>query len=367
MNRRTRIIVWGAAAALVVAGGAVTIARTSDADEPGPIVAATEFTGPPPAPPRTCGMSLLPVPDRLGGTVTAADPTGRIIVGQSYLDGGHKQILMWRDGKVRKLPIVGSLTVLTDVNSRATAVGMQDSPVGPAPMAYHGGAATMMATGGADGGEAAGVNEAGTIAGTLGQHPHSGVPARWAAPGSEPERLPLPDGYRTGHATDIDEDGTIVGDLGDRDEPYVWFPNGEHRPLPLPDVDGEAATSGSVRAVRNGWAIGEGDYSAEGGYPSYRSVRWNLRTGEVMVFDRLTRLVAVNAYGWWVGAAEGAILRTATTVTPIVGQKGKTIIIENPPPATHAATISDNGRTIAGQTPDDERAGTAVPAVWRCT
>lgn len=309
-------------------------------------------------------MSLLPVPDQRSATVTAADPTGRIIVGRSYVDGA-KQILMWRDGTVRKLPIVGGLTVLADVNSRATAVGMQDSPVGPAPMAYHGGAATMMSTGGADGGDAAGVNEAGTIAGTLGHHPHSGVPARWTAPDSEPEPLPLPDGYRTGHGTDIDEDGTIVGDLGDRDEPYVWFPNGEHRPLPLPTVDGKAATGGSAVAIRNGWAIGEADYSSDR-YPSYRAVRWNVRTGEVTVFEQLTRLVAVNAYGWWVGSVTGAVLHTGTNDVPIVGQQGPAVAFEAPSPTTHAVTVSDDGRTVSGRTPDERTVNMGRPAVWRC-
>ena len=303
----TRSVAVIAATGLVIAGGAaaMTTLRGTASPEPdasqnaaGPTASASRparrppITAAPPAPPTRCELSLLPMPAGTGmAIVTGADPTGRIIVGRAYLGDGDKQALMWRDGKVQKLPLVGGDPSLNDVTTGGTAVGFEFGPgeEGQFPVVYRDGTVKRL-TGGK--GEANGINEAGAIAGVLGESVRDVVPARWAGPDRQPERLPLPAYDSFGRATDIDEDGTVVGYLGDQETPYVWFPDGEHRPLPLPTVDGKTPIGGDVSAIRNGWATG----MVRVALGNSRAVRWNVYTGEATVFPELNiRPSAVNA------------------------------------------------------------------------
>ncbi|GAA0912726.1 hypothetical protein GCM10009558_100400 [Virgisporangium aurantiacum] len=361
---------------LVIAGGATAVTTLRGTGSPTPD-ASQDVAGPtasastppvrrppiataPAAPPARCELSKLPMPAGTGkAIVTGADPTGRIIVGRSYLGDGDKQALMWRDGKVQKLPLIGSEPSLNDVTTAGTAVGFEYGPgeEGQFPVVYRDGTVKRLAGGK---GEARGINEAGAIAGVLGDDRSSALPARWAGPDSQPERLPLPERYSTGRAQDIDEDGTIVGYLGDQQAPYVWFPDGEHRPLPLPTVDGKTADGGDVTAVRNGWAIG----MVHVGFDT-RAVRWNVYTGAATVFPEFNiRASAVNARGWVTGPAHDAsgLLRTETGTVALAGlpqKNGGNVlgVIPN--------TLSDDGRTIAGQSDDNTETLRAV--VWKCT
>jgi hypothetical protein len=372
----TRSVALVAATGLVIAGGAATVTTLRDTASPTPdpsqdVAGPTASASTPPvrrppiatapaAPPTRCDLARLPMPAGMGmAIVTGADPTGRIILGRAYLGDGDKQALMWRDGKVQKLPLVGSDPSLEDVNTAGTAVGFEFGPgeEGQFPVVYRDGTVKRLAGGK---GEAGGINEAGAIAGMLGADRPSGVPARWAGPDSQPERLPLPAGYRNGSAVDIDEDGTVVGYLGDQQTPYVWFPDGEHRPLPLPMVDGETPTGGDTSDIRNGWAIGMLHVGVK-----TRAVRWNVYTGEAVVIPEFTiRPDAVNARGWVVGAAHDprGLLRTETGTVTLPGLPQRTGtdtlgVIPN--------TLSDDGRTIAGQS--DDNTDTLRAVVWKCS
>lgn len=87
------------------------------------------------------------------------------------------------------------------------------------------------------------------------------------------------------------------------------------------------------------------------------------------MLDPLVWPVAINAYGWWVGSVtdsvRGAVLRTPTTDVRLVGQQGPAV--EAPSHVTRAVTISDDGRTLAGETPDERNVDKGHAAVWRCT
>jgi hypothetical protein len=387
------------AAALVIAGGTMAVAvRTggqdnADPDAPptqagassasadGPSASPTPsatppIQGPAPAAPTKCTQSLLPIPDGVRmALVTGADPTGRLIVGRSYPGSGSHQVLLWRDGRVQKVPLDGDDQSLNDINSAGVAVGgtFRPKPGGGAdslrqvPVAYlpngslvNLAGAAASAADGADGAAQA-VYEAGVIVGELARRA-----VRWATPQSAAENLPLPSGASLGQASDIDEDGTIVGfvDFGTRGErPYVWFADGTHRELPVPANGGAEGTRKQVfvRAygIRNGWVTGIMDVVSQAS-----AVRWNVYTGEVKVFPEfLIRASMANAHGWQVGTdPQGrAILLTpaGTVVLPDLAQHEAGNL------TNIATTVSDDGRTIGGQADDSGDVIRAV--VWRCT
>lgn len=185
------------------------------------------------------------------------------------------------------------------------------------------------------------------------------LPCRHNEPTTAAVDLPLPAGVIGGEAHDIDEDGTVVGNL-DRHRAHVWFPDGTHHDLPLPKVNGVAASGARVYTVRNGWATGVLNGMSVG-EPS--AVRWNVRTGEVRVFAELNiRASTANELGWQVGTdrqGRAAFLSGAG-------------LLVLPGLATHRAceltniptTLSDDGRTTAGQA--DDTSGTIHAVVWRC-
>ena len=207
----------------------------------------------------------------------------------------------------------------------------------------------------------------------------------WPSATAQPIRLPLPAGASRASAHDIDEDGTVVGTMTISGQstasasgvaptvPYVWFADGTHRPLPMPTLDGVQAATASVAGVRNGWAIGVAsrDTKTRGaGSPgdadraaATRAVRWNIRNREVRVFDDLGfGADATNPHGWQVGTdRQGrAVLLTDTAIVVLPD-------LADPPPgglATIPSTLSDDGRTIAGQS--DDATGKIQPIVWRC-
>lgn len=376
----TRAVAMVAATGLVIAGGAaaaITL-RGGTPDDPGPAAQSASassspppkvrkppLTGAAPAPPTQCQLSPLPMPAGMGGLesiVTGADPSGKIIVGRVNLGDGDKQAIMWRDGKVEKLPLIGGDPALNDVDAAGTAVGVEYGEAGQLPVAYRDGAVKRMSAelGGTTGGEARGINEAGVVAGMIVNYRTPPVAVRWASIDARPEALPLPPGVDIATARDIDEDGTIVGFLGEQTTPYVWFADGEHHPLPLPPLDGKPATGGDAMSIRNGWVSGMATY----GMGRYRAVRWNVHTGEVTLFpDIETRAAGVNAHGWQVGSGKdgNGILRTDRGALTLPGLTGRNPALLG----VIAKTVSDDARTIAGQSTDSADRLKAVK--WSCS
>ncbi len=341
--------------ASVAAGGFFTDAR------PSPEETAALGASEAPAPPAGCAIDRLPVPDDAPmALASGADPTGRYIVGRSYPKSGGYQAVIWQDGKATKVMMPGDLEEsLQDVNSTGTAVGWSYQDTGPVPYVYRDGKVSQLP--GVHRGSALAVNDAGAIVGD----DADGTALLWRSATAEPTRLPLPAGASKAGASDIDEDGTVVGNI-DMAKPYVWLADGTHRELPLPKLDEGQATTGRVFTVRNGWAtgwagVGGDKRSGAGAKPT--SVRWNLRTGEVRVFDQINNHPSTaNAQGWQIGSDEQgrAVLVTdaATVVLPgLVGREpGGMTVTPN--------ALSDDGRTISGQA--DDATGTIQAVVWRC-
>jgi uncharacterized membrane protein len=366
-----------AVAGVSVAGGLVTdsspeVGATGEPPSTAPAVPKGEFTipgtpgwsAPVTPPPTSCTLEQLPTPDgEPMALISGGDPTGRYHVGRSYPKGGGYQAVIWHDGAPKKVMLPGDLEEsLRDVNSSGTAVGWSfaggEVPV-PVPYAYHDGKVSKLQ--GAKRGSALAINEAGAIAGD----DDGGHPLVWPSVSAAPIRLPLPAGASAGTAVDIDEDGTTVGNIGDN-RAYVWFADGTHRALPVPDLDGKPGAVTRVFAIRNGWATGlvAHEEAAEGlaaGAGSTVPIRWNVRTGEVIRFEALKGTAdAVNAQGWQVGIGQrdrALLIAGDTTVTlPDLGKPGELSTIAN--------TLSDDGRTIAGQS--DDSTDTIQAVVWHC-
>jgi uncharacterized membrane protein len=324
-------------------------------------------TAPAATPPTGCRVERLTVPgDSYQAIAGAMDPTGSYQVGRTYPKSGGYRAAVWHDGRITNVNLPGDLEEsLTDVNSAGVAVGWSytgstDADTGPAPYVYRNGKAAKLP--GARRGQAHAINEAGAIVGDDNQ----GHALLWTSPTATPVRLPGPPGANEVRALDIDDDGTVVGDI-DLEKPYVWFPDGTHRELPLPAVDDDKIGTARAFAIRNGWVTGVADGGiggAVGGrdgrlYP----VRWNLRTGEVRVFAELDGGAdAVSAQGWQVGTDRKGRAVLLTGGTPVL----LPALISAKPNgvSTIANALSDDGRVIAGQS--DDANGSIRPVLWRC-
>lgn len=368
-RRRTRRAAGYAGAAaltvLAVAGASIVAAgpfrdRAPESAPPGPAAPAA------PTPPASCTLERLPAPDGAPmALVTGADPTGRYIVGRTYPRQGEYQAVIWHDGAGRTVPLPGDLEEsLTDVNSTGTAVGWSyaggEGDARPVPYVYRDGEVSRLP--GVESGSAYAVNDDGAIVGA----DDDGHALLWSSATARPTRLPVPAGAAEARASDIDDDGTVVGAIG-HDRPYVWFPDGTHRQLALPTLDGKPAATAHASSIRNGWATGvatngvgrKGD-GAKG--VKVAAVRWNVRTGEVRLVNGLRSASATNGHGWQVGADERsrAVLRAGDTTVPLPA-----LADHEPSGLTNiATTISDDGRTIGGQS--DDATGTIQAVVWRC-
>jgi uncharacterized membrane protein len=361
----------GAAAvtALAVAGvsvGGGLLSRTAP-DAAAPVAAPkgpSSITSPPPT---SCALERLPAPDNAPmALVSGADGSGRYVVGRSYPKGGGYQAVLWHDGKGRNVALPGNLQeLLTDVNSTGTAVGWSYAGEGDdtaqVPYVYRDGEVSKLP--GVPRGSAEAINDAGAIAGNDDRF----GPVVWPSATAKPVRLPVPAGTSDAKATDIDEDGTTVGTL-DNEIPYVWFPDGAHRALPMPNLDGKPAADARVFSIRNGWASGVADdgLARKGGVKAaaaqMETVRWNVRTGAISVADALTGVSTVNAQGWLVGTDKPGHAVLVAGTTPVVLPE---LVSRRPDGvSTIATTVSDDGRTIAGQS--DDATDTIQAVVWRC-
>jgi hypothetical protein len=373
-----------AVAGVSVAGGLVGHARPTGTPNTGAAAPKPQYTipgiagwkAPAAVPPTSCTLSRLTAPGNAPMALAfGGDPTGQYIVGRSYPAGGGYQAVLWHDGTGRNVPLPGNVEeLLTDVNSTGTAVGWSyagttKADTGPVAYVYRDGQVSTLP--GVRRGFAYAINDAGAIAG-VDEERHAAVV--WPSAAAQPILLPVPAGTKEAVARDIDEDGTTVGNL-DNTVPYVWFPDGTHHELALPSLDGKPATTGEVFSVRNGWATGVATNGvgrsgatdpAAGKASGARAVpvRWNLHTGEVSVSGVLqgAASVVVNAQGWQVGSDKQGrtvlVTGTASVVLPDLAAHPTDSL------STIANTVSDDGRTIAGQS--DEATGTIQAVAWHC-
>jgi len=374
----------GAAAVTALAVAGTAIAAGAFASKASPQVAASKASAtvkPKPAytipgtpgwhapavtAPTSCTLEQAPIPDHLKmALISGADPTGHYQVGRSYPKDGY-QAVVWHDGTATNALLPGDLEEsLRDVNSTGTAVGWSYAASGDSafavPYAYRDGKATRLA--GTGRGSALAINDAGAIVGD----DDKGTALVWPSLTARPIKLPVPAGTSKATANGIDEDGTVVGSL-DEEKPYVWFADGTHRRLPMPDLGGKPALIAQAFDIRNGWVTGMASPASAKdarGKSSARvwAVRWNLRTGEVQAVDKLQYPAdSVNAQGWQIGNDKQGY---AVMVTDAGTIRLPDLAAHNADgTSTIANAVSDDGRTIAGQS--DDASGTIKPVIWRC-
>jgi uncharacterized membrane protein len=357
--------------ALAVAGASIAGGLITHAPPHAAATGASRTTtaaAPPkgPTPPTSCTLHRLPVPGNAPmALVAGADSAGRYIVGRSYPKAGGYQAVIWHDGTGQNVMLPGDLEeLLRDVNSSGTAVGWSyvgGSDTRQVPYVYRDGRVSQLP--GVRSGSANAINDAGAIVGDEDHH----AALLWSSATAKPVRLPVPAGTSDATAIDIDEDGTTVGTL-DNTRPYVWFPDGTHRDLPMPSLDGQPAATAVVVSIRNGWATGTATNGLGRKGTNIKSarteaVRWNVRTGEVRAFGQLTTgASAANAQGWQIGTdKQGHAVLVAGAATVVLPDLAR---YEPDGLSTIATTVSDDGRTIAGQS--DDAKGTIQAVVWRC-
>jgi hypothetical protein len=220
-----------------------------------PTIRAAAESGPP-EPPTTCAVERLAEPDRSTlSNAVGADRTGRLIVGfAARPDNSLKQhVLVWDDGEPTEIDLPGIQESLFDINSSGAAVGASLAPDGSrflTPWIYRDG--EIAALPGVDSGAATGINDRGDVTGSRWTDlPPS--PVWWPAGAQAPIDLPVP--VIGGEAAAIDEKGTIVGHYFDKpvgSEPFgperafVWRPDGtgrNYRCRPAPPRQAVPSTS----------------------------------------------------------------------------------------------------------------------------
>ncbi|GAA0560728.1 hypothetical protein GCM10010172_49890 [Paractinoplanes ferrugineus] len=325
------------------------------------------WTAPAAPAPTSCTVAKLPMPAGVPMAIAgAADPSGQYVVGRTYPKGGGYVAALWHGDKITKVDLPGDLEEnLSDVNSAGTAVGWSFNAKGEVPFVYVAGKARKLA--GPANGSAQAINNAGAIVGSdsVGGPRAASNALLWPSATAKPIKLPVPAGVRDATASDIDEDGTTVGHL-DLKTPYVWFPDGTHRKLPLPTYQGKTAVAARAFSIRNGIAIGVADEidGAKGpGKGQMWAVKWNVRTGEATVLDGFDmRPDAINAQGWMVGIDKSGYAILSAGGAPI---RLPMIADHKPGDLTNIPNaISDDGRTIVGQS--DNANGVIQAVKWTC-
>ncbi|WP_426508296.1 hypothetical protein ACPPVO_57815 [Dactylosporangium sp. McL0621] len=330
----------GAAVLVVLGGGWAALGLRGGGPAPGPDAGA----GAPPVP-KACVPKVLGAPSEFEYrvTVAAGDPTGRYQVGRAS-DGPDAISVLWDRGQWTRLDDLAVNPA--DVNANGAVVGTRPGArnrLDGIGWMYRDGRLQELA--GGDHVLATGVNDRGQIVGNI-----EGKGVTWASADSPPVDLPVPAGYEgPAGAGGIDEDGTVAGTLKQDgvSVPVVWLPDGRVERLETPGP-GLIDPIG----IRNGWVIGN---RWEG------AVRWNLRAGgPVATIGGGHNAEGPNSSGWLVRQVfPGAELEAGGVRVPLTPPDGT-----RPAAVIDPRSISDDGRTIAGQIPNDRSGSTAY--LWTC-
>jgi hypothetical protein len=241
-------------------------------------------------------------------------------------------------------------------------------------------------------------NQAGTVIGT-GIDYDTGGSVPFTLDDNGFRFLPLPDGFREGSATAVNDRGDIVGSVyGDDTSVVLWPAGGVPRVLDLglPSVDAaDIDDDGTVllnsdagrylwkdgmlsrladlpdhyythvSAIRNGWVVGT---AASGTQPGSQGFLW-CRTGApttcqgaTIALPRAAEADKINSTGLIVGRE-----RTAEAYGPLAVWRGDQYLERLPVPAGHLATagaLAENGTVLGWVSPTSDPTNGGQPAVW---
>lgn len=302
---------------------------------------------------------LLPA-GAVAGSIGATDPTGRYQVGEYRGADGQDRFALWLDGTPAEV-VLGDGAAPADVNARGEVVGNTNPGDGGwrGWRRKGGQLVSLPVPAGAARAEAVAINARGEVAGqaTNGDGWDSRAVV-WPVTGAA-RTLALPPGFNEARAAGIDDDGTVVGTVSDWDyenatvrssRAVAWFPEGGWRFLPGTGDDAlvEAA------AIRHGAVTGrEFDPATR----TYTAVSWATRSGGATV-------VAPGASPSDLSTNGSVLLRSGVQNLLQQAGEGRTLTQRDP--------VMGSGRT-AGVTDDElvygsdtDAGGAEKPVRWRC-
>jgi hypothetical protein len=328
---------------------------------PAALVCETRPLSPPP------GLGAKGVKDPESVRVTAMDPTGRYIVGDTY--GGFNASpasVLWDNGVARIIPTTSEHATAHAVNADGVVVG--EGVRGPETpwfgWVYRDGEVTEFPA--PDGYreviDVTAVNPAGDILGTVVDTKYKSFVVIWPAGALDrPRVLASPDG-RAVSATAFAADGSVLGWMNGELGVYRWAPDGRVTALALP----AGASGARVTAVGGNWAAGvalDGDPPSDDDTPT--SVRWNVRTGAVAPLALPADVSAQPVFGISAVSPGGDLVYSGNGVGVVVrGDRSARL----PAPAggeADAVAIADSGRLVAGSVRANREAQPR-PVTWAC-
>lgn len=385
-GRRRRRIRGVAAAAIagiaVFAAVVVPAALAGDGSRtPGTAAESPTLTSPPV--PTGCAPTPLPMPAGVrDGRVTNGDPTGRYLVG---VLADQSRGALWTDGKVEEIrpPGGGKVTHVVVNSSGVVALTSLHGEEQSRQWIRRNGTYTELAVP-AGRYRVAGINARGDV---IGDWIWSGgatagdvrPPLLWQAGEQQPRELA--GGVGVVAAQDIDDDGTVVGYSTDwvdpdashakeklgkpttpstptRMEALYWTPDGKVHQLPL--LAGHGPTS-RADLIRDGMVVGR-MMTGTGRERGETVAVWHLPSGRVTTVAGMWYASDVNQHGWMVGRTSG--------FTAGVYFGAEVTQLPLPPnsdyDASSLSTISDDGRTVGGESGSTETGNKSVPVRWNC-
>jgi hypothetical protein len=382
-RRRTRTVVGSAALALGVLAAvpAVAVAVRGGETEPttagGPV--ASDTATPPPAtppPPSACeakplrppaGLAAKGVKDPESVHVTAMDPTGRYVVGDTY--GGFNASpasVLWDNGVGRIIPTTSEHATASAVNAQGVVVGEGvrglDTPWFG--WVYRDGKVTELTAprGYREVVDVVAINPAGDILGTVTDMRYQSAVVVWPAGALDRPRVLTSPGGRAVSATGFAADGSIVGWANGQLGAYRWAPDGKPTALELP----AGASGARTTAVAGDRAVGvalEGDPPSDDNTPT--GVGWDLRTGAATPMA-LPDGIPVASYLNINAVSPGGDMVYSVRGVGVLVRDRRAVRLTGPGGGlSDPVAIDDTGKIVAGSVRTAENAGPR-PVTWTC-
>jgi hypothetical protein len=412
-DRRLRV---GGAAAVVLAVGVTAVAVAvgiGGGHGPEQVAAAT----------CTAKITTLDAPGASSTTLRlrGGDPSGRYLVGTSYHEkGGGYTIrgVLWKDGEARlfDVPSAGEnqTTIASDVNGEGVVVGgdLSEAERTGVWTWRDGQVRKLPAVPGYDLYQDVRVNERGDVAATATKLEgtrltRSGQSVAVVWPADAPDRPRILRGPGWVRVTGVGDDGIVLGLVGDgqlvrRGKPYAWTPDGQARPLTVP----QGWDGGEPVGVRDGRIVGyverhpsnevsplpprtplstlDDSRTQVPGVPEAAPVRWPLKGDGVQVGPATSGSgVTASESGWLsLGYTSGRMPDGIGSGLRLVSPDGEGWLVAKPAGSDiipfEVAWISADGRAVAfmgvheqtsapGTDPRDGAVDPSEqPVMWRC-
>jgi uncharacterized membrane protein len=310
---------WAVPVSVVVAGLAMVWMAT-------PSGAATVSIGPP------CSFVFLPRVDGGDNILTATDRTGRYQVGiRAYYDADrrrHEHLIVWRDGVPQLGPELDTIRAeFSAVSSTGVAVGFRSIGDHQQAIAFvYGQIVALPSPSGDVDTEAVGVNARGEIVGVVVDAGRTPMRVVVWSPDGGVRQLTTPPGFDHAQAVGIDEDGTVFGTV--TNDPImqpdvrlvIWQPGVAPRVLTGSRTDTDDVQFGAI-GIRDGKVTGsQRSWTSSG--ESSETLEWNVSGGDPRVLvpaDPGASIFAVNSSGSMLtvgGLSHGVALLKGDVIRP---------------------------------------------------